>query len=64
MIRLEKEPEGRAEADEEAQLLKACAESQNPDLRAIVTIALEAYGSPNCGGWRGTGLTSREVSSG
>jgi len=56
MIRLEEEPEGRVpwpEPNEEAQLLKACAQSQNPDLLAIVTIALEAYGSPNC--WAGVG---------
>jgi len=44
VVRLEKEPEGHIrwlEPDEEARLLKACAESKNPDLLPIVTVALE-----------------------
>jgi integrase len=43
-IRLEKEPQGRIrwlESDEEARLLAACAKSQNQELLAIVTLALE-----------------------
>jgi integrase len=43
-IRLEKEPQGRIrwlEPDEEARLLAACAKSQNKELLAIVTVALE-----------------------
>jgi integrase len=43
-IRLEKEPEGRVrwlEPDEQARLLAACAKSKNPQLAAIVTVALE-----------------------
>jgi integrase len=43
-IRLEKEPQGRIrwlELDEEARLLAACAKSQNKELLAIVTVALE-----------------------
>lgn len=43
-IRLEKEPEGRIrwlEPDEEARLLAACSESRNPQLRGLVTVALE-----------------------
>ena len=43
-IRLKKEPQGRIrwlEAEEEARLLAACAESLNKSLSAIVTVALE-----------------------
>jgi integrase len=43
-IRLEKEPQGRIrwlEAEEEARLLAACAESLNKSLSAIVPVALE-----------------------
>ena len=43
-IRLEREPQGRIrwlEPDEEARLLAACAKSQNQELLAIVTVALE-----------------------
>jgi integrase len=43
-IRLEKEPQGRIrwlESDEEVRLLTACAKSQNKELLAIVTLALE-----------------------
>jgi integrase len=43
-IRLEREPQGRIrwlEPDEEARLLAACAKSQNDNLVAIVTVALE-----------------------
>ena len=43
-IRLEKEPQGRTrwlEAEEEARLLAACAESLNKSLSAIVTVALQ-----------------------
>jgi integrase len=43
-IRLEKEPQGRIrwlEPDEEVRLLGACAKSQNKELLAIVTVALE-----------------------
>jgi integrase len=44
-IKLEREPEGRIkwlESDDEARLLKACADSDNEQLLAIVTIALES----------------------
>ena len=43
-IRLEKEPQGRIrwlEPDEEARLLAACVGSQNKQLAAIVTVAME-----------------------
>ena len=43
-MRLEKEPQGRIrwlEPDEEVRLLAACAQSRNPELTKIVTIALE-----------------------
>ncbi len=43
-VKLEREPEGRIkwlESDEEARLLKACADSDNQQLLPIVTIALE-----------------------
>ena len=44
VVRLEREPQGRLrwlEVEEETRLLAACAKSQNPDLLAIVTVALE-----------------------
>src|SRR5436853_58691 len=44
-VRLEREPQGRIrwlESDEEARLLAACARSQNKDLAAIVTVAIES----------------------
>ena len=44
-IKLEREPEGRIkwlEPDEEARLLSACADSDNPHLLPIVTVALES----------------------
>jgi integrase len=43
-IRLEDEPEGRIrwlEPDEEARLLDACRKSRNPELAAVVAVALE-----------------------
>jgi integrase len=45
VVKLEREPEGRIrwlEPDEEARLLAACADSDNPNLRPIVTLALES----------------------
>jgi hypothetical protein len=43
-VKLEREPEGRIkwlEPDEESRLLTACADSDNPHLLSIVTLALE-----------------------
>jgi hypothetical protein len=61
-IRLEKEPQGRVrwlEPDEEARLLTACAKSQNRNLLAIATVALETglRGRARCSASPGTGWT-------